>query len=248
MKNVVRLLGAVGFSLITSCIPKSFEVDDSMIMETYSLLPIYEPSGLSFSPNKDFMYTVSDRGELYAISFTGKKLMELPYTGEDFEGVTVNKNNGNIFLVKERKGQLVELTSKGELIKTYDVIGDSGNSGLEGLTYDSKRDIFYMLKEKSPGELITYSLKNGVISKKKLAFALDYSGIFYNNATDNLWIVSQESHTLSKCTLSGSVIESYSLPNSSIEGIVVNDEETIAFIVSDHDNKLFKIDLLSYQK
>jgi len=246
MKNVVRLFFVVGFSFITSCIPDSFEVDNKMISETFSLLPIYEPSGLSYSPNKDFLYTVSDRGMIYKIDFEGNKLDQLPYTDEDFEGVTVNPATSNIYVVKERTGELVELTAKGKVIKAYPVIGDSGNSGLEGATYDSKHDIFYLLKEKTPGLLITYSLKDGKIREKQLGFALDYSGIYYNKTTGNLWITSQESHTLYKCTTLGKVIEKFAIPIYSIEGIVVNDDETEAYIVSDKDNSLYKIDLTIY--
>lgn len=246
MKNVVRFLSVIGFSFIVSCIPDSFEVDDEMILEKFSLLPIYEPSGLSYSPNKDFLYTVSDRGMIYEIGFDGKKIDELSYTDEDFEGITVNPSTSNIYVVKERTGELVELSANGTEIKTYDVIGDSGNSGLEGATYDSKRDVFYLLKEKTPGLLITYSLKIGKINERQLGFAIDYSGIYYNKATDNLWITSQESHTLTKCNVSGTPIAEYSIPVYSIEGVVVNDEETEAYIVSDKDNMLYKINLLYF--
>jgi len=246
MKNVVRFLFVVGFSFITSCIPDSFEIDKKMISETLSLLPIYEPSGLSYSSNKDFLYTVSDRGMIYKIDFKGNKLEQLPYTDEDFEGITVNPATSNIYVVKERTGELVELTSEGKVIKTYSVIGKSGNSGLEGVTYDSKHDVFYLLKEKSPGLLITYSLEIGKIREKQLGFAIDYSGIYYNKSTDNLWITSQESHILYKCTTLGKVIEKFSIPIYSIEGVVINDEETEAYIVSDKDNKLYKINLVHF--
>lgn len=247
MKNVVRFLSVVGFSFIVSCIPDSFEVDDNMIVDKFSLLPIYEPSGLSYSPNRDFLYTVSDRGMIYEIDFEGNKLDQLSYTDEDFEGITVNPSNSYVYVVKERTGELVELSVKGSVIETYDVIGDSGNSGLEGATYDSKRDVFYMLKEKSPGLLITYSLNTGKIKERQLGFALDYSGIYYNQATDNLWITSQESHKLYRCNVYGSPTEEYSIPVYSIEGVVVNDDETEAYIVSDKDNMLYKINLLYFK-
>ncbi|MCK5907995.1 MAG: SdiA-regulated domain-containing protein [Flavobacteriales bacterium] len=244
MKNVVRFLSVVGFSFIVSCIPGSFEVDNSMILEKYSLLPIYEPSGLSYSADRKDFYTVSDRGELYKINTSGSILKTLPYTDDDFEGVTVNPSTSNIYVVKERTGELVKLNSKGVVISTTNIIGESGNNGLEGLTYDAKRDRFYMLKEKNKGLLITFSFKDGVISKKQLSFATDYSGLFYNQATDNLWIVSQESRTITKCTVSGKKISDLKLPIYSMEGIVVNDEETEAFVVSDKDNAIYKVSLL----
>ena len=245
MKNVVRFLSVVGFSFIVSCIPDSFEVDNSMILEKYSLLPIYEPSGLSYSADGKDFYTVSDRGELYKINTSGDILKTLPYTDDDFEGVTVNPSTSNIYVVKERTGELVELNSKGNVISTANIIGESGNNGLEGLTYDPKRDRFYMLKEKNKGLLITFSFKDGVISKKQLSFATDYSGLFYNQATDNLWILSQESRTITKCTVFGKKISDLKLPIYSMEGIVVSDDETEAYVVSDKDNEMYKISLIN---
>ncbi|MCK5788787.1 MAG: SdiA-regulated domain-containing protein, partial [Chlamydiia bacterium] len=127
MKNVVRFLSVVGFSFIVSCIPDSFEVDNSLILEKYSLLPIYEPSGLSYSADGKDFYTVSDRGVLYKINTSGVILKTLPYTDDDFEGVTVNPSTSNIYVVKERTGELVKLDLNGNVISTTDIIGESGN-------------------------------------------------------------------------------------------------------------------------
>ena len=241
MKNVGRILGLVGLLFVAAC---NKEETDTIVAEIFSL-SIAEPSGLSYSVDKQSFYTVSDRGTLYNISIDGKTIKQLHYTSEDFEGVTVNPNNGKIYVVKERVGELVELDSDGWKSNTYKIIGDSGNSGLEGVTYDAKRDLFYMLKEKDPNMLITYSIADGITKNINLDFALDYSGIFYNQSTDKLWIVSDESNTLTRCDLEGNAEKSYALDNlQGIEGIVVNDDETIAYVVSDPNNKLYKLNLV----
>ncbi len=97
----------------------------------------------------------------------------------------------------------------------------------------------------SEGLLIKYSINNNTKTEIKLDFAYDYSGIYYNHVSDKLWIVSDESRTLSQCTLDGIIIKSYKLPVSGLEGIVVNDDETEAYVVSDPNNKLYRIDLTS---
>ena len=241
MKNVVRVLSVVGLLFVASC---SKDQDDSIVEEIYSL-SIAEPSGLSYSADRESFFTVSDRGMLYSMSFNGENAKQLHYTSEDLEGVTVNPNNGRIYVVKERVGELIELDSDGWKINTYKIIGDSGNSGLEGVTYDAKRNLFYMLKEKDPNMLIVYSLDDGIVKQISLDFASDYSGIFYNQSTDKLWIVSDESSTLTRCDLEGNAEKSYALGNlQGIEGIVVNSEETEVFVVSDPSNKLYKISLV----
>ncbi len=227
---------------MASCRPESFEVDFSIILDSYEM-SIYEPSGLSYSSDKESLYTVSDRGMLYEISLTGNTIRELPFTGDDFEGITIDSLTSDIYICEEGKGDLVKLDSKGNKLTSYNILDNPGNKGLEGLAYNKNLDEFYMLKEMSEGLLITYSVKNNSQTEIKLNFAHDYSGIYYNNVSNKLWIVSDESKTLTQCTLDGIKIKSYELPISGVEGIVVNDAETEAYVVSDPNNKLYKIDL-----
>ena len=206
-------------------------------------MSIYEPSGLSYSSDRQSLYTVSDRGMLYEISLTGSVISELPFTGNDFEGITVDSLTSDIYICEEGKGRLVKLNSKGVEQSSYNILNNPGNKGLEGLTYNKNLDEFYMLKEKTDGLLIKYSVTNNTKTQVKLNFANDYSGIYYNGVSNKLWIVSDESKTLTQCTLGGIKIKSYKLPISGVEGIVVNDAETEAYLVSDPNNKLYKIDL-----
>ena len=242
MKNVVGLFVVGGLLLITSCRPESFEVDYSIILDSYEM-SIYEPSGLSYSSDKKSFYTVSDRGMVYQISLTGNTIRELSFTGDDLEGITVDPLTSDIYICEEGKGDLVKLNSEGIEQSSYNILNNPGNTGLEGLTYNKNLDEFYMLKEMSEGLLIKYSANNNTITQIKLDFAHDYSGIYYNNISNKLWIVSDESKTLTQCTLEGIKIKSYELPISGVEGIVVNDDETVAYVVSDPNNKLYKIDL-----
>lgn len=233
----------IGFLLLmTSCRPESFDIDYSIILDSYEM-SIYEPSGLAYSPDRESLYTVSDRGMLYEISLTGKTLRELSYTGDDFEAITVDSSNDNIYICEEGNGKLIKLNSSGIKQTSYSILNNPGNTGLEGLAYNNNLDEFYMLKEKSEGLLITYSVTNNTKTEIKLNFAYDYSGIYYNSVSNKLWIVSDESKTLTQCTLNGVKIKSYKLPISGVEGIVVNDEETEAYVVSDPNKKLYKLDL-----
>ena len=88
MNSVARLLVMVVFSLLVSCRPEPFDIDYSIILDSYEM-SIYEPSGLCYSSDKQSFYTVSDRGMVYQISLTGKTLKELPFTGDDFEAITI---------------------------------------------------------------------------------------------------------------------------------------------------------------
>ena len=227
---------------LISCRPESFVVDFSAILDSYEM-SIYEPSGLAYSSDKESLYTVSDRGMVYEISLTGETLRELPFTGDDFEGIFVDPATSDIYICEEGDGTLVKLNSAGVVQSTYNILNSPGNNGLEGVAFNKTLEEFYLLKEKEEGLLIKYAINTGTKTEIKLNFAYDYSGVYYNDASDKLWIVSDESKTLSQCTLNGVELKKYKLPISAMEGIVVNDEETIAYIVSDRNKKLYKIDL-----
>jgi len=236
------ILSVTGMLLLVSCRPESFIIDTSSILETYSM-GIPEPSGLSYSSDKETLFTVSDQGMAYEISLTGETIRELPFTGDDLEGITVDPLSSDIYLCEEGKGTLIKLNSLGVLQNTYNILNNPGNSGLEGLAFNNALQEIYLLKEKSEGLLIKYSINNNTKTEIKLNFADDYSGIYYNSVSEKLWIVSDESRTLSQCTLSGVELKHIELPISAMEGVVVNDEETEAYVVSDLNKKLYKIDL-----
>lgn len=232
-----------GFLLsLASCRPQVAEIDLSMILESYSI-SVEEPSGLCFSIDKQSFYTVSDQGFLYQISLYGEMIRKLPYTGVDFEAVTCVGEEENIFICEEGKGDLLKLSHDGTLLERYSIIETPGNSGLEGLTFNETLNEFYLLKEKTPGLLYVYSIVDRTLRQITLNFAYDYSGIFFNKASNKLWIVSDESKTLNQCDLNGTLIKSYDIPIGGVEGIVVNEEETIAYVVSDPNKKLYKLDL-----
>ena len=76
-----------------------------------------------------------------------------------------------------------------------------------------------------------------VLSTHDLNFAADYSGIFYENFSNQLWIVSDQSKTVNKCTLSGELIKSFKIKVAQPEGIAVTDNHI--YIVCDAKATLY---------
>jgi uncharacterized protein YjiK len=207
-------------------------------------LNIREPSGLSFSMSGDALYVVSDNtGGIYRIDFTGEVLEKLPFKGHDLEGIEVDKSNGDIWVVEERKQNILHLSRVGELIETIsDIEAETKhNTGLEGIAKNG--DILYLLIEKDPGLLIVYNISSKKQDHHKLDFAKDYSGIDYDATDNTLWIVSDESKTLNHCTLEGKLISGWKIDVKQAEGVAVDRAAKIAWIVSDADSKLHKITL-----
>ena len=240
IKNIiVPIIGA--FILSGSC-SKQNEAnlkDDALeLMNTYSI-QVSEPSGLAINSEGTNLYTVSDNtNKIYKLSSRGTILKTYNYEGNDLEGVTTFSNN-KLLVVEERTKEVVEYDmGSGSYIKyKIDYENTDSNSGLEGITYNFNDNTIFILNEKDPGLLIKLKSDFTILSKVKLDFASDYSGIFYESATNNLWIVSDQSKTINKCNLLGKLIESYPISVIKAEGIAVSNDKI--YIVSDAEAKLY---------
>jgi len=206
------------------------------------LLDIAEPSGLTWALNGIDLIVVDDRtNKAYIIDKNGKKLSSFPFQGDDTEGITIDNYNNEIWIAEEAESELVRLNSSGIKQESYkiDINRDSKKKGLEGLSYDSINKVFYILNEAEPGLLIKWQINNGIISQKELDFAQDYSGIFFDNADQNLWIISDQSRELFYCDKEANVKQSFSLDLQKAEGIVVDIANERIYIVSDSEQKLY---------
>ncbi len=111
------------------------------------------------------------------------------------------------------------------------------SSGIEGVTYDHNSETIFILNEKNPGQLIQLSNDFSVLAIYDLDFAKDYSGIFYENSSDKLWIISDQNRTVNKCTLQGKLIESFTIDVKQAEGITIANNQI--YIVSDSEERLY---------
>lgn len=211
-----------------------------ILISSYSL-QVSEPSGLSLAFSENELYTVSDYTDsIYKISLTGEILKTLSYKGSNIEGITVNPADSTIWIIEENSGEVVKTDINGNEIERFLVyVSQIVNKGLEGITYNPVNSHFYLVSEQSPSWLIEWSPVTGIIDKYNLTFADDYSGIFYDNSDDVLWIVSDESQSLNKCTLTGKLLQTYTFLVKKAEGVVVDTNSNKIYIVCDEEGKLF---------
>jgi uncharacterized protein YjiK len=206
------------------------------LLATYPLL-VTEPSGLSFGPDSESLLTVSDNtNEVFEISLTGEILKTWDYQGNDLEGVTFNPNNRTIAITEERERNVVILDyDSNEILGDYHINIPMGseNSGLEGIAFNNNNQLYYMLNETNPGELILWTPADGIISETDLTFAEDYSGIYVDTQASLLWIVSDLSKYLYACNYKGEPQTKYRLNASKFEGVVVDHATQTLYMVND---------------
>ena len=225
-------------SLLFSCDRETVATSQLELLASYSI-DVPEPSGLAINSSENILYTVSDHtNKVYKISTSGLLLQTFDFTGNDLEGVC-NYTNGKLLVAEERTKKIIELTTATGTFITHqmDYDNDESNAGIEGITYNPNTQNSYFLNEKKPDKLFKLNSSFNIISSYDLGFANDYSGMFYD-ATDNLlWIVSDESQSINKCTLEGELIESYIINVQKPEGIAIANDKI--YIVSDSEERLY---------
>jgi len=201
-------------------------------------LSIKEPSGIAVFDNH--LFIVSDQnGTIYKTSLEGKILKKIKTNYSDLEAITINPITENFFIVNESKRSLIELDSKGKMIRKTKIKGKqkTKNNGLEGICFDTSKNKIYALNEKSPKQLLELNLKGEIKNKFELDFSKDVSGICFDAKTNSLWIISDESQTIFNISKKGKLLKSFTISVEKGEGIAIYNDKI--YVVSDSLNKLF---------
>jgi uncharacterized protein YjiK len=247
LKQIYKILIFVIVLLVYSCSKDSYEPDNTLskleLINKFEI-NIEEPSGLTLDTNKGILYTVSDNSnKLYKITKEGVVLQEYEINATDLEGVCIY--NSDLLLANEQKKQLIQYNTLSGSSTVYSInySNNSLNSGIEGVAYNKTDNLIYILNEKNPGELLILNNNFIVIDSYILNFANDYSGICYSSKDNVLWITSDESSTINKCDLKGNLIKSYNINVNKCEGIALDINSGIIYVISDSESKmyLFKI-------
>jgi len=208
-------------------------------------LDVPEPSGLSLSLDGKYLWTVSDENSsVYKLSLMGNIIKKFSIDEIDLEGIAVIDTN-KIVVIAELKRKIILIDTLGnEIFKVRLDLKGENNSGIEGITYNKKLDQFYVVNEKTPALLIKLDGELNLISKKKLKIAADLSGLFYDDSTYNLWVISDESKLIMICNTEGEVEKKFKINIPQIEGIAIDNKKGLIYIVSDYDETLYVFKIL----
>lgn len=208
-------------------------------------IEVPEPSGLSISPDEQFLWTVSDfNGQVYKLDLRGQvlKILPAPYPDADLEGIASDPDPGFLWLVEERNREVLKIDTTGTLLsRTVLDINTAPNSGPEGITWNSQAQRLYVLTEKRPSLLLQLNADLMIEQQYTLSGARDYSGLFYDAALDRFWIVSDQSRLLFRWNIASGMEKSYDLGFDKAEGVVISGNK--AYIVSDSTEMLYIFEL-----
>lgn len=201
-------------------------------------LQIPEPSGLTVDNSKKHLIMVSDNNsKIYKTDLSGNIINERFIIKADLEGVTFI-NDTAYAVVSERTREIIIIDNKFNLVNIIKTgISGKKNKGFEGITFIESENIFIVANEKNPTEIFKISQNGKVLSKHKITFAKDLSGLFYDSEKNEIWILSEESTSVFKCDMNFKIITTYKIPDDQLEGIaIINDN---MFLVSDKSETLY---------
>ena len=220
-------------------------------------------SGITWNPITDtlFVASQSDVVEILEYDKKGELLRKIPANIRmDIEGIAWAGGN-NFALLNERANSipLAEITPDTQLLDLKGVeefwlpIEKAGNKGLEGISWNPKTQVFYVVKERNPKALYQVpDFKNDQRAESSELTALDslmwnkrdFSGMHFDSATDHFLVLSDESNALAEVDMDGKQISTLELLSGwhglsgsidQAEGVTMDAEGNI-YITSEPDH------------
>lgn len=198
-----------------------------------------DTSSVAHSLFNDTLFMIHNSDcQLDETDITGTLIRSITLSGfEDCEGIGFVNVSGNDtwFAVSEERRANVTLIRINNTISSITLgdsntinmdtgIGNLGNDGLEGVTYDNLRGVYYGVREGSTADMEVYLINfsdSPVTSQLFVAednlngtwgtTMTDISDIYYDNNTDTLFLVSHESLVIANVYLNGTVISNLSV-------------------------------------
>ncbi|MEK6843801.1 MAG: SdiA-regulated domain-containing protein, partial [Nanoarchaeota archaeon] len=232
---------------INSTYKYSFDLSKySRVINNSDLSLSADSSGIAYNPVNNTLFVIHNTvgsESIQEIDLNGNLIRSITLTGfHDTEAIAYANTSGGThrFIVAEEQranltaifindGTTTFAQSSGIIYNTS--LGNLANLGLEGVAYDANRDVFYIVKEKTPkavyqvnatGSPKAFTLFNAdsLLSGQQSTNLSDLSEVYYDNNTDTLFISSHETQVIAQVNLNGTIIGNLSADHmTQLEGI-----------------------------
>ena len=165
---------------------------------------------------------------------------------DDIEGVTY-LGNDKFALIEERRAEIsivtidatttsVNKSEDAQVIRprlqsdATSLNPDGGNAGLEGIAYDTGRNVLYVVKEKKGRRLYEVRIdgRPGAATRLKepekalKAELKDFSGLHFDNASKDFFVISHESNRIARVGRSGPIKGVLPVDGRQMEGVTMS--------------------------
>ncbi len=215
----------------------------SLIADAASLGAGYEPSGLAYHSVRKQLVMVGDDGDITTMNTDGSSVHTKSPTGEDLEGVAVADATSDLIYVgienpdsiKEYNLSTEAYTGKKWTLTAW-LHGDDGQ-GLEALTFvpngfhpyaNSNSGGLFYAGHQLDGKIFVFDINTGTSEAVTLVDTItvdpaltDISGLDFNSDTQLIYAIFDTSNRLVEMQPDKTIINTYSLPSDTQEGIAV---------------------------
>lgn len=197
-----------------------------------------EPSGITFNPQSNTLFVVSDTiNTIYEVNLSGELINSFPVYAEDLEGICFSAKYDTFYVVEEKKKLITSFDLNGSKLFSFSVdVATSDNSALEGITINKLSNTLYIINEKDPRMILAYA-GSTELWRKMIDYTSDISDIYFEEPENCFWVISDESSRILKLNINAALINQWEIPFTKGEGItVVNDK---LYVVNDSNAKMY---------
>ena len=236
--------------------------------ETRSYFLILNKLGLVYETDENFSLkrtiTILGIGDSEEIVYLGMKESE----GRNFPELAIAEESGVISIITITEKDVYDTKTDAYQFTINVDNANWGNKGIEGLAYDKMNKTFYAAKEIGP--MAVYKFQRPVNSSVKVvkptllfadnqlkAHVSDISGLFFNQETKRLMILSHESYSLLDIQEDGKLVNKYNLSKyiskklfkslkSQFEGVTIGKDGGLVLTSEPYHYQQFELNGSSY--
>ncbi len=211
-----------------------------------------EPSGIVFHPGRGTLFVVGDEGDICEIHTDGTLVKQNRISRADFEGIACDPSTGLLYIAIEGEEKIIEVDPEDfGVLREFAIdrsfrgalVLKAGGQGIEAITFLPESNhpeggTFFVanqgfdLNNKEDQSAIfelEMPLRSGSardrVAKIVRYFSLgviDLSGLFYDEKSGHVYVISDAANTLFEITREGKILQAYAFPGNSQEGIAMD--------------------------
>jgi uncharacterized protein YjiK len=216
--------------------------------------PNYQPSGICFHSKRGTLFVVFDLGAVCEMKTDGTIINEKQVVRADFEGITHDPSTGLLYVAVEGAEKIIELDPETfAILRVFSVprefMGDTllkeGGQGIEAITFvpdenhphggtfyvanqsydlEDTEDISAIFEVEVPLKSRAGTNTDTKILRYYSLGIIDLSGLYFDKATDHLYVISDSANTIFEITKTGTILSGHAFPGDNQEGITVDDQ------------------------
>jgi uncharacterized protein YjiK len=209
-------------------------------------------SGVCVSYDKSFLWGVSNSEGIYKLDFEGNIIEHTLEVTNDFEAITVDRANGNIYLVEETDAEKSKNsntiyrfnpdTKALDIIYQVEIPNSISNKGLEGIAVVGGE--LWVGNQDAPKIIVKYNPASKTVTG---SLTLDWAGyisdLAYDPDDDTLWMSDTRKGRIVNFSKEGNIIKTYSTESiiRKPEGIALDKDRNCIWLCCDDTGQLAKM-------